>query len=71
MASPLQEWCDTHGAGPGDLADLTGYSDSYMSLILNGKREPPAHVKVTIAHALGKRVGVLFPPPAAREPVGA
>ena len=70
MASPLQEWCDTHDAGPTDLADLTGYSASYMSLIVSGKREPPAHVKVAIARALGKRVAILVPPPLTKGPVG-
>jgi hypothetical protein len=61
LKSPLQEWCDEHDAGPTALADLSGYSTSYMSLILSGRREPPPHVKVAIANAIGKRVRDLWP----------
>jgi transcriptional regulator with XRE-family HTH domain len=45
-----------------DLADDTGYSPSYISLILAGKREPPLHVRSAIARALGTRVKALWPP---------
>jgi hypothetical protein len=62
VKSPLQEWCEEHEAGPTALADLSGYSVGYMSLILSGRREPPAHVKVAIANAIGKRVRDLWPP---------
>jgi transcriptional regulator with XRE-family HTH domain len=44
-----------------DLADATGYSPSYISLILSGKREAPLHVRSAIARALGTRVQVLWP----------
>ncbi len=46
---------------PIDLADATGYSPSYISLILSGKREAPLHVRSAIARALGTRVKVLWP----------
>ena len=45
-----------------DLADATGYSPSYISLILSGKREAPLHVRSAIARALGARVRDLWPP---------
>jgi transcriptional regulator with XRE-family HTH domain len=45
-----------------DLADATGYSSSYISLILSGKREAPLHVRSAIARVLGTRVRVLWPP---------
>lgn len=45
-----------------DLADATGYSPSYISLILSGKREAPLHVRSAIARALGTRVKALWPP---------
>jgi hypothetical protein len=45
-----------------DLADATGYSASYISLILSGKREAPPHVRSAIARALGTRVKALWPP---------
>jgi transcriptional regulator with XRE-family HTH domain len=45
-----------------DLADATGYSASYISLILSGKREAPLHVRSAIARALGARVKALWPP---------
>ena len=45
-----------------DLADATGYSASYISLILSGKREAPPHVRIAIARALGTRVKTLWPP---------
>jgi transcriptional regulator with XRE-family HTH domain len=44
-----------------DLADATGYSPSYISLILSGKREAPLHVRSAIARALGARVKDLWP----------
>ena len=47
---------------PTALADLTGYSTSYMSLIASGRREPPARVKLAIARAIGMRVRDLWPP---------
>lgn len=62
MATPLQRWCEAHSAGPTVLADLSGYSVSYMSLIVSGRREPPPHVKVALARALGVRVRDLWPP---------
>jgi hypothetical protein len=45
-----------------DLADATGYSPSYISLILSGKREAPLHVRSAIARALGARIKDLWPP---------
>jgi hypothetical protein len=45
-----------------DLADATGYSPSYISLILSGKRVAPLHVRSAIARALGTRVKALWPP---------
>lgn len=45
-----------------DLADATGYSPSYISLILSGKREAPLPVRSAIARALGVRVKDLWPP---------
>lgn len=66
----LGRWCAEHDAGPTELADLTGYSVSYMSLIVAGRREPPARAKVAIARALGVRVRDLWPP-AEREAVKA
>ena len=60
--TPLGRWCAEHGAGPTELADLTGYSISYMSLIASGRREPPARVKLAIARAVGMRVRDLWPP---------
>ncbi len=46
-----------------DLADATGYSPSYISLILPGKRVvAPLHVRSAIARALGTRVKALWPP---------
>jgi transcriptional regulator with XRE-family HTH domain len=45
-----------------DLADGTGYSPSYISLILSGKREAPLQVRSAIARALGARVKDLWPP---------
>ena len=68
--TPLSRWCAEHDAGPTELADLTGYSVSYMSLIASGRREPPARVKVAIARAIGVRVRDLWPP-AEREAVNA
>jgi transcriptional regulator with XRE-family HTH domain len=59
--TPLSRWCAEHDAGPTELADLTGYSVSYMSLIASGRREPPAPVKVAIARAIGVRVRDLWP----------
>ncbi len=50
-----------------DLADATGYSASYISLILSGKRVAPLHVRSAIARALGTRVKALWP--AEREAV--
>ena len=44
-----------------DLADATGYSPSYISLILSGKRDAPLHVRSAIARALGTRVKALWP----------
>ena len=44
-----------------DLADATGYSASYISLILSGKREAPLPVRSAIARALGARVRDLWP----------
>lgn len=44
-----------------DLADDIGYSPSYVSLILSGKREAPLHVRSAIARALGTRVKNLWP----------
>jgi transcriptional regulator with XRE-family HTH domain len=44
-----------------DLADAIGYSPSYISLILSGKREAPLHVRSAIARALGTRVKNLWP----------
>ena len=52
-----------------DLADATGYSPSYISLILSGKREAPLHVRSAIARALGTRVKLLWP--SEREAAGA
>jgi transcriptional regulator with XRE-family HTH domain len=44
-----------------DLADATGYSPSYLSMILSGRREAPLHVRSAIARALGARVKDLWP----------
>ena len=44
-----------------DLADDTGYSASYISLILSGKREAPLPVRSAIARSLGTRVKALWP----------
>jgi transcriptional regulator with XRE-family HTH domain len=46
-----------------DLADATGYSPSYISLILSGRREASLHVRSAIARALGARVKDLWPSP--------
>jgi transcriptional regulator with XRE-family HTH domain len=61
VANRLLEWCDEHAATVTDLADLTGYSVSYLSLIARGKREPTPLTKLAIARALGERVRELFP----------
>ena len=44
-----------------DLADATGYSPSYISLILSGKREAPLHVRSAIARALSVTLDQLIP----------
>lgn len=57
----LLEWCQENDFTITDVSGLTGYSVSYLSSIARGKREPGPRVKVTIARALGERVGDLFP----------
>jgi transcriptional regulator with XRE-family HTH domain len=57
----LAEWCAANGWTLTDLAGLTGYSPSYMSLVANGKRPLSPAAKVRIARRLGARVSELFP----------
>lgn len=59
--TPLQEWCRSNRVGPTELADLCGYSISYMSLLIRGHRQPPPAAKIKIARALGVRVRDLWP----------
>ena len=61
MPSLLQEWCDANDCTITEVADLSGYSVAYLSLISRGLRTPPPHVKTAIARALGTRVKNLFP----------
>jgi transcriptional regulator with XRE-family HTH domain len=58
----LQKWCQENDLSATELADLSGYSVPYISLIMRGKRVPPWRVKVAIARALGIRVAEVFPP---------
>ncbi|WP_300611042.1 helix-turn-helix transcriptional regulator [Trebonia sp.] len=57
----LAEWCAAQGWTLTDVAGLTGYSLSYMSLVARGKRELGPAAKVRIAKRLGARVSDLFP----------
>jgi transcriptional regulator with XRE-family HTH domain len=66
----LQKWCKENDLSATELADLSGYSVAYISLIMRGKRVPPWRVKVAIARALGIRVAEVFPS-AEREAVTA
>lgn len=61
MANRLNEWCEEHKATATDVADLSGLSVSYLSLIMREKREPSPRAKLLIARALGQRVRELFP----------
>jgi transcriptional regulator with XRE-family HTH domain len=61
MPSRLTEWCAEHDRTITEVADLSGYSVAYLSLVARGKREPSPDVKVTIARALRARVADLFP----------
>ncbi len=60
-SNKLAEWCASNGWTLTDAAGLTGYSPSYMSLIVNGKRPLSPAAKVKIARRLGARVAELFP----------
>jgi transcriptional regulator with XRE-family HTH domain len=70
VSDALQRWCQENDLSARELADLSGYHESYISLIMRGKRVPPWRVKVTIARALGIRVAEVFPP-VEREAVNA
>ena len=62
VSDALQRWCQENDLSATELADLSGYSVAYISLIMRGKRVPPWRVKVAIARALGIRVAEVFPP---------
>lgn len=46
-----------------DLADLSGFSSSYISLVETWDREPSPQAKVVLARLLGVRVREIFPMP--------
>ena len=61
MPSRLLQWARENDRTLTEIADLSGYSVAYLSLVARGKREPGPDVKVQIARALRTRVADLFP----------
>lgn len=64
----FQKWLVNEGFNIEDVADLTGLSSSYLSMIASGRREIGPALKKKIASRLRCRIRDLWePPPAPRE----
>jgi transcriptional regulator with XRE-family HTH domain len=65
MSTPtkLAAWRTANGYTLRDLAGLSGFSDSHLSLVENGRRQMTAASKVRLARSVGAEVSDLFDAP--------
>lgn len=67
MNNQLRNWRKAHGLTIDEVADLTGLSGAYISIIERGVKPVAPLRRVAIARALGVSVGELFPVPRANR----
>jgi transcriptional regulator with XRE-family HTH domain len=60
MRTRLAQWIEDNDLTFAEVADLTGYSKSMISLTAKGQRNMSAAAKVKLARRLGARVAELF-----------
>ena len=60
----IGQWIRALGKRPIDVVTATGLTESYLSLLISGKRKnPSAHVLATIAEYLEIPISYLYRPP--------